>query len=157
MTNQQLQDKLGKATEKLVCKTLKKYGYWAYNMPKKVNGQPCDIIAVKGLEGTIITSTMVYTSKTFLVWLVDAKHIRKEDVSFTFDRIESNQITSMRYARDFSNIDNLGFAIFFDRDKQLRWLWFEDYEKLAKSGIKSVNMHNLALFTEVLENADNNQ
>ena len=145
MTNQQLQDKLGKATEKLVCKTLKKYGYWCYNIPKKTNGQPCDIVAIKG-KG----------QKIFLVWLIDAKHIRNEDVSFTFDRIEANQITSMSYARDFSNIDNLGFAIFFDRDKQLHWLPFEIYEELAKSGVKSVNMHNLALFTEVLENADCN-
>ena len=142
MTNQQLQDKLGKATEKLVCKTFKKYGYWCYNIPKKTNGQPCDIVAAK--KG----------GKTFLVWLVDAKHIETEKVSFTFDRIESNQITSMRYARDFSKLENLGFAIFFDRDKQLHWLPFEIYEELAKKGIKSVNMGNLTLFTEVLENAE---
>ena len=148
MTNQQLQDKLGKATEKLVCKTLKKYGYWCYNIPKKTNGQPCDIVAIKGKD-----------QKVFLVWLIDAKHIRNEDVSFTFDRIEPNQITSMRYARDFANIDalyNLGFAIFFDRDKQLRWLPFEIYERLSKNGVKSVNMYNLTLFAEVLENADHN-
>ena len=150
MTNEQLQDKLGKATEKLVCKTFKKFGYWCYNIPKKTAGQPCDIIAVKGLEGTVITSTMVYTTKTFLVWLVDAKHIRNEDVSFTFDRIEPNQITSMRYAHDFSKLDNLGFAIFFDRDKQLRWLPFEEYERMVANGSKSVNMNNLELFTEVL-------
>ena len=90
------------------------------------------------------------------MWLVDAKHIRNEDVSFTFDRIESNQITSMRYARDFSKLENLGFAIFFDRDKQLHWFPFEIYEELANQGVKSVNMHNLALFTEVLEDADRN-
>ena len=146
MTNTQLQDKLGRATEKFVCKTFKRYGYWCYNIPKKTNGQPCDIVAIKG-KG----------KKVFLVWLVDAKHIRNEEVSFTFDRIESNQVTSMSYARDFSNIDNLGFAIFFDRDKQLRWLPFEMYEKMFKDGAKSVNMNNLELFTELLENADRNQ
>lgn len=144
MTNSELQEKLGKATEKLVVKTFKKFGYWAYNMPKKVGGQPCDIVAIKG-------------GKTFLVWLVDAKHVREQDVSFTFDRIEPNQITSMRYARDFAHIETTGFCIFFDRDKQLRWLSFENYENFAKNGIKSVNMANLVLFTEVLENADNNQ
>ena len=143
MTNQQLQDKLGKATEKFVCKTLKKFGYWAYNLPKKVEGQPCDIVAIK-------------KNKAYLIWLIDAKHIRNNEVSFTFDRIEPNQISSMRYARDFSNIDacSLGFAIFFDRDKQLRWLPFEFYEELAKNGVKSVNMNILRLFTEVLEDAD---
>ena len=143
MTNKQLQEKLGRATEKLVCKTFKQHGYWCYNIPKKVEGQPCDIVAAKK-NGT-----------TFLVWLVDAKHIRNEDVSFTFDRIEPNQITSMRYARDFSKLENLGFVIFFDRDKQLRWFAFENYEELAKNGVKSINMANLTLFTEVLENIDN--
>lgn len=143
MTNQQLQDKYGKATEKFVCKTLRKFGYWVYNIPKKTSGQPCDIVAIK-------------KNITYLVWLIDAKHIRNEEVSFTFNRIEPNQIAAMRYARDFSNIDacSLGFAIFFDRDKQLRWLPFEIYEKLVKDEVKSVNMNDLRLLSEVLEDAD---
>ncbi len=144
MTNHELQEKLGKATEKLVVKTFKKFKYWAYLIPKKTGGQPCDIVAAK-------------KDKVYLVWLVDAKHVREQDVSFDFDRVEANQITSMRYARDFSGMENLGFVIFFDRDKQLRYLPFEDYENFAKNGIKSVNMNNLALFAEVLTDADNNQ
>ena len=142
MTDKQLQEKLGKATEKLVCKTFKQHGYWCYNMPKKIEGQPCDIVAAKK------------NGKTFLVWLVDAKHVREAEVSFDFNRVEANQITSMRYAHDFAGLENLGFVIFFDRDKQLYWLPFGDYEELVKQGAKSINMRFLAPFIEVLDNAE---
>lgn len=145
MTDQELQTKLGNATEKFIVKTLKGFGYWSYNIPKKTNGQPCDIVTIKGKDnGQIIT------------WLIDGKHVRDKDVSFDFCRVESNQITSMRYARDFAHIpvERLGFAIFFDRDKQLRWLPFQVFEAAIEAGSKSVNMHDLVLFTEVLKNAD---
>lgn len=143
MTNKELQVKLGNATEKFICKTLRKYGYWAYNMPKKVNGQPCDIIGIKG-------------GKSIIVFLIDGKHVRNEEVSFSFTRVEPNQISSLAYARDFAGIQNVGFCVFFDRDKQLRWLPFSQFEKLSKEGAKSVNMNTLELFTEVLENEDRN-
>lgn len=144
LNEKELQKKLGDATEKFTTKTLRNFGYWVYNMPMKTSGQPFDIIAVKG-------------GKSFLVWLVDAKHVRDEQVSFTFARIEPNQISSMAYAHNFAKIENLGFAIFFDRDKQLRWLPYLDYVEMEKQGQKSVNMNNLKLFTEVLSDADRNQ
>lgn len=143
MSEKEIQKKLGDATEKFVCKTLRGFGYWVYNMPMKTNGQPFDIVAAKG-------------GVSFLVWLIDGKHVRGEEVSFTFARIEPNQISSMAYAHDFAKIENIGFAVFFDRDKQLRWFPFEEYRKMAENGQKSVNMNSLELFTEVLKRADNN-
>lgn len=139
MNKTELQIKLGDATEKFIVKGLKNYGYWVYNFPKKASGQPCDIVAIKG-------------GKSYLVWLIDAKHVEEDIVSFTFNRIEANQISSMNYAYNYAkfNIDNLGFCIFFARDKQLRWFPFKDYLFMNNMGKKSVNMNELKLFTEVL-------
>lgn len=144
MNEKELQIKLGNATEKFIIKTLRNHGYWVYNIPMKATGQPCDIIAVKG-------------GNAFVVWLIDGKHVRDEQVSFTFARIEPNQISSMSYAHDFAKIENIGFCVFFDRDKQLRWFPFAEYRKLSEAGEKSVNMNNLKLFTEVLKDADSDK
>ena len=152
MTGKELQIKLGNATEKLVSKTLRSFGYWNYVLPKKVEGQPCDIVAMKGID--------VKNKVEIIAWMIDAKHVENK-VSFTFDRVEPNQISSLSYARDFAKIQGYrgytGFAIFFDRDKQLYWLSFDQYEKMVKNGEKSVNMQSLKLFSEVLTDANNNQ
>lgn len=144
MNEKELQIKLGAATEKFIAKTLRNCGYWVYNIPMKTSGQPCDIIAAKGIE----------TGTYSLTWLIDGKHVRGEEVSFTFARIEPNQISAMGYAHDFAKIKNIGFCIFFDRDKQLHWLSFEEYKDFAQKGAKSVNMNNLKLFTEVLKECE---
>ena len=141
MTNKELQLKLGSATEKFIAKTLRNFGYWVYNMPMKTSGQPCDIFAAKG-------------GKTVLVWLIDGKHVRTDEVSFTFARVEPNQISSMRYATEFAKLTNVGFCVFFDRDKKLRWLSFDKFTTMQKDGAKSVNMSELEFFEEVLKNAD---
>lgn len=152
MNGKELQIKLGNATEKLISKKLRSFGYWNYILPKKAEGQPCDIVAMKGLDtknGKI----------EIAAWMIDAKHVEGK-VSFTFDRIEPNQVSSLGYARDFALIQgyrgHTGFVIFFERDKQLRWFSFDDYEKFAKDGVKSVNMTDLRLFEEVLADANNN-
>lgn len=131
----------GNKTEKFVAKTLKKFGYWNYIMPKKVNGQPCDIVAGKGGKRTIM-------------WLVDAKHVEEGKVSFSFDRIEPNQITSFSYAMNYAHLFNVGFVIFFDRTKSLYWFPFSDYLKCSQLGAKSVNMNDLQDFEEVLKYED---
>lgn len=150
-TRKQLQLELGEKTEKNVSKTLRSFGYWNYILPKKTEGQPCDIVAMKGVYNKNDKIEIV-------AWMIDAKHVENE-ASFPFDRVEPNQISSLSYARDFAKIQGYrgytGFAIFFDRDKQLRWLSFDNYEKLAKEGVKSVNMANLRLFEEVLIDANN--
>ena len=150
MTGKELQIKLGNATEKLVSKTLRSFGYWNYVLPKKAEGQPCDIVAMKGID--------VKNKVEIIAWMIDAKHVENK-ASFTFDRIEPNQISSLSYARDFAKIQGYrgytGFAIFFDRDKQLYWLSFDQYQKMAENGEKSVNMQELRLLSEVLTDANN--
>lgn len=138
-TSKQMEE--GNKTEKFVAKTLKKFGYWNYIMPKKVGGQPCDIMAAKGGNRTI-------------VWLVDAKHVEEGKVSFSFDRIEPNQETSFNYAINFANLKNCGFVIYFDRTKSLYWFPYQDFIKYSQLGYKSVNMNELVEFEEVLQNAD---
>lgn len=137
----------GSATEKFVAKTFKKAGYWALIIPKKVNGQPCDVVAGKGSTN----------SQKTLMWLVDAKHVRAEEVSFPFDRIEPNQITSMAYAMNFAKINgrNIGFAIFFERTKKLYWFSYQDYIRYSQWDYKSVNMNELLEFEEVLKDENN--
>lgn len=144
MSDKEIQLKLGTATEKFIAKTLRGFGYWVYNIPMKANGQPCDIIAVKG-------------GKSMLVWLIDGKHVRGEDVSFAFARVEPNQVSAMGYAHDFAKIDNIGFCVFFDRDKRLRWLPYSIYRDMEASGRKSVNMSELKPFEEVLRDVDDNR
>ena len=142
MNDKEIQLKLGTATEKNICKTLRNAGYWVYNMPMKNVGQPCDIVALKGSASS---------------WLIDGKHVRDQEVSFSFSRIEPNQISSMQYASDFAKIKNVGFVIFFDRDKQLRWFPYAEYLKMHQLGCKSVNMNDLELFEEVIKNEDINK
>ena len=131
----------GNKTEKFVAKTMKKYGYWTYVIPKKINGQPCDVFAAKGGKKTI-------------VWNIDAKHVEEGKVSFTFDRIEPNQHTSFSYAITFANLDNCGFAIYFDRTKKLYWFSYYDYLRYNMCGCKSVNMNDLLEFEEVLRQCE---
>ena len=132
----------GKATEKFVAKTMKKHGYWATILPKKHDGsQPCDVVAIKKNKA----------------YLIDAKHVREEEVSFPFDRIEPNQEYSFLYARGFASIENTGFAVFFERDKQLYWFPYQMFETMQRIGHKSVNMKDLKLLDEVLDNEDSNR
>ena len=147
----ELQLKIGTATEKFIAKTFKNYGYWVYNMPLKINGQPCDLIAVKGIELVAISGT--------IAWLIDAKHVREDEVSFPFSRIEPNQTSSMSYAVGFAKIPQkyVGFAVFFERDKTLYWLSYQELVKMTNEGKKSVNMKDLPKLEEVIYNADNNQ
>lgn len=135
------QQEEGESTEKLVVAAFKNNGFWAYNLPKKIGGQPFDIIGCK--RG--------------ITWFVDGKHLEADKASFSFERIEPNQRTSMQYARGFAGIQNLGFVIKWDRD--LSRLFFLSYDKvieLEKNGCKSVKIEVLEDFIEVLNNANNN-
>lgn len=138
----EVQLKIGNKTEKDVVSILREHGYWVYRCAMKNNGQPVDIIAIKG-------------GQKYHVWLIDGKHVTTNKVSFVFNRIEPNQITSLRYARDFAGIENTGFAIEFERTGEFYYLPFSKYEELAENGYKSVNLSELELFEEVLYAHDN--
>ena len=140
MNSKQLEN--GTQTEKdIVNKLFRKYGYWSYLTVSTATGQPVDIIVIKGLENG-------YTNS----WLVDAKNVDENKCSFTFDRIEPNQIMSLEYAKKFSNIKNIGFAIWFRRsDIGAFFLPYDKFIEMKEMGLKSVNMSQLEPLYKYLE------
>ena len=136
-----IQNYVGKTTEIIIADFLREKGYWAYILPKKVGGQPFDIVACR----------------CNYVWMVDAKHLEKEKASFSFDRIEPNQKTAMMYARTFANISNIGFVIYWERNTtQLYFLSYDRWQEMSKEGQKSVKIEDLENFGELIENENSN-
>lgn len=142
----------GNESEKIVALFYKRKGYWAYILPKKVNGQPVDIIAMK----------------ENINWFVDAKHLIAEKKSFPFSRIEPNQKDSMQYAKNFAKIKNIGFVIVVGLEQLERIdlkaienglinAFFLPYDKLIEleeKGFKSVKIEELESFQEVLDECE---
>ena len=126
---------LGNKAEEETTKLLTSYGYWAFNIPKGVKGQPFDIIACKENVN----------------WFVDVKHLENNKLSFDFNRIEPNQLTSMNYAKNFSNIKNLGFVIRVDRDCcGFLFLHYDELINMQEKGLKSVKIADLKNFEELI-------
>lgn len=133
--------KIGNETEKTVSSVFRKYGYWVYNCPKSQSGsQPFDLIAIKGGE-------------KYVVWFVDGKHVRENEVSFPLDRIEPNQWVSMEYANGFAKIDakTMGFAIKFERTEEFYWLPYQTALEMRENDIKSININKLELLEGVID------
>lgn len=138
---------IGNNTERTISSIFRQYGYWVYNCPRSNSGsQPVDFIAIKRNKA----------SNVYLCYLVDGKHVSTGKVSFTFDRIEPNQIASMTYMSGFSNIDTdrLGFVIEFDRTNTFYWFSFTKYLEMSKEGKKSVNLADLDLFEKEISKND---
>ena len=136
---------LGNKTEKTASSIFREKGYWVYNCPKSSSGsQPFDLIAIKG-------------GWEYKVWFIDGKHVRKDEVSFTLNRIEPNQWASMEYANQFAQIrsETLGFVIQFERTGEFYWLPYETALDMKNNGVKSINLSKLQLLEEVInENSD---
>lgn len=133
---------LGKRAEKNVEQFFKSKRYWAFLIPKGVNGQPFDLIARKKDD----------------VWFVDVKHVEEDKASFVFERIEPNQITSMRYAQKIAQIEkNLGFIIVWERDTdKLFFIEWSDIDEMMKKGIKSKKINELKELEELLKYNEHN-
>lgn len=118
-------------------------GYWSYITPKKISGQPVDIIAMKGN----------------INWLVDAKHLIADKKSFAFSRIESNQMDSLNYAKS-KGVKNLGFVIIQDNGENGGFndffLPFDKLIEMLKKDEKSVKLSELESFREALQRASEN-
>lgn len=125
---------VGNESEITIEEFLRQKHYYVYVTPKKVGGQPVDIIALKNDTN----------------WLLDAKHVREEECSFTFNRIEPNQIVSLDYAYNWAGIENRGFAIIFDRDSSIRYLSYQKWLEMDKNGLKSVNLNELPLLEDIV-------
>lgn len=126
--------KIGSACENLVAKILRENGYWVYITPLKTSGQPMDIIAAK---------------KHYFI-ILDAKHVRENEPSFKLSRIEPNQEAVMDYCRNFAHLENIGFAILFERTQEVYWLSYDRVLALKEQGAKSVNLRFLPTFKETL-------
>lgn len=138
---------IGNKTEKTVSSIFREHGYWVYNCPKSQTGsQPFDLIAIKG--GT-----------NYIVWFVDGKHVRENEVSFSLKRIEPNQWASMQYASGFAkvNVENMGFVIQFERTGVFYWLSYKNALELAKNNEKSINLNKLKPFEEIFNEHSNKQ
>lgn len=136
------QKKLGNATEKNITDIFKKNKYWSLIIPPSPAGQPFDIIA----------------RKNNFTWFVDAKHLEESKASFSFDRIEPNQITSMNYAYLISNIkDRMGFIIEWERDLSRHfYLSWDKYLQMSQKGSKSIPIEELEVLEELIANEHNN-
>lgn len=124
------QNELGKSTEKeIAAQFFKDHKYWALIIPKTINGQPFDIIACRKTD----------------MWFVDAKHLEEKKASLPFDRIESNQETSMTYAKKYAEIvARFGFVICWDREpNKLFYFKYDNYIEMKRKGLKSVKIQEL--------------
>lgn len=130
------QNQIGHKTETEVANFFNNYNYWAFIIPKGINGQPFDIIARRRNE----------------TWFIDAKHLEAGCVSFPFSRIEPNQITSMQYAKCIAEIkDNMGFVI-----KQENNFYFMSYDYYLnhKDSSKSVKLSDLPKLDNLITKAN---
>ena len=129
-------DKIGRTTEKNIVEYFEKHKFWAFNVPKGINGQPFDIIARRKNQ----------------VWFIDAKHLVYSKASFPFDRIEPNQETTMDYAKIVADIqDNMGFVIEWERTPgKFYYLSHEIYKEMKKLGEKSVKINSLPVLGDLI-------
>ena len=127
----------GDKGERLMVSFFRERGYWIHVSKRDRQGaQPVDGIAIKKNEA----------------WLLDAKYV-ENGYRLDFSDIQPNQVTSMRYARDYAGVENLGFFVVFGQDEGTPYLLeFATYEKLAKEGKKSANTMDMKDFGEYLEN-----
>ena len=98
-----IQGDCGKQTEQELALFLRGLKYWAYIVPKKVGGQPFDVIACKKNK----------------VWLLDAKHLEATEASFRWTELSqingrqwnshTNLLMSKTWALQYSGKENTIF------------------------------------------------
>ena len=126
----------GNRAERDIGLLFKKHGFWAHTFAKSQSGsQPVDVVAIRENE----------------CWLLDVKHIRKEEVSFPFVRIEPNQWSCLDYARNFAKIKNVGIAVRHENDEIFAyWLSYDKLLSMKQNGSKSVKLSDLEVLEELL-------
>lgn len=128
-------EKIGRSTEERIANFFNENRFWAHIIPKGINGQPFDIIARRKNQ----------------VWFIDAKHLIEKKASFPFERIESNQETSMDYAKIVAEIeDNMGFVIEWERTGKFYYLSHKLFKEMKKNGEKSVKIESLSLLEDLI-------
>ena len=117
---------IGNKYEKKFVELLGQRGWWCHLFGYKPEGQPCDVVAIKGT--TTGTKAM----------LIDVKHCQGD--RFAFKNIQSNQRTCFELAFQ-KGVTTCGFAIFFEDTKEWRWLSYKDVLDLEKGGHKSAKIY----------------
>lgn len=136
-----IQNDIGRKTEESIANFFNKRKYWAFIIPKKINGQPFDIIARKGND----------------IWFVDAKHVNEKRLSFPFDDVEPNQESSMKVANIVAGIeDKMGFVIKSDYYNDFFFLSYTKFKECKANGMKSVKILDLERLEDLVLNEDNN-
>lgn len=125
----------GRKAENEVANLLTSYRYWGLPVQKGPNGQPFDIVACRDN----------------IPWFLDVKHLESNKNVFNFDRIEPNQKTSMKYAKNFAGNKNLGFVIVLDRESfKYLFLHYDKFVELEQKGYKSVKLTDLENFEDII-------
>lgn len=115
---------IGDRYESALIDLLNDRGFWCHLFAYKPEGQPCDVVALKG------------NSKVgLLAMLIDVKHCSED--RFSFSNIRPNQRSCFLLAQQ-RGIEHCGFAIYFEKQHCWRWLPFEDVVNLESWGYKSV-------------------
>lgn len=118
--------RIGNKCELELCKLLSEHNFWCHLLSYNKNGQPCDVVAMKGN----------------LNYLIDVKHI--EGTRFDFSRIEPNQHTCFDYAMWNCDIENCGFAIYSEVTCRFYWMNYDVYNHRGE--YNSIDVRNLELF-----------
>ena len=120
-------------------------GYWVHLTQRNRSGsQPVDIIAAKH------SSKCAFGDREEdVVWLLDAKYVQNGE-RFDFSDIQPNQIESMKMAKEFARLGNIGFAIIFAEfsEEIIYFLPFDLYEKLSHRGVKSIHRIDMDTISE---------
>lgn len=112
--------KIGDKYESEFLELLKRNGWWCHLFAYKAEGQPCDVIALKN-------DTPI---------LIDVKHCNAP--RFYFGHIRPNQKSCFALAYEKHN-NNCGFAVYFDKIKEWRWLPYSEVLFRENKGIKSIS------------------
>lgn len=104
--------KIGNEYERKAIKLFYDNGYWVHLFQQGINGQPCDLIAIKNND----------------IYFLDVKH--EKDTRFSINRIEENQrLCFTRLIKCGVNPNNIGFLIYFDYLQGFRFLKFIDIKE----------------------------
>ncbi|WP_249961681.1 hypothetical protein [Histophilus somni] len=109
----------GKRTEEKVAEYFSEKGYWVYQFPQSIKGQPADLIVVKNNIAT----------------LIEVKHCKND--RFTLNRIEPNQLTTFNF---FKSKGNTNHKIAIQFKSGLFLLDFSYIDILIKSEVKSLSI-----------------
>lgn len=122
---------IGNSIEQQALEYLQSLGFWAHLLVGNANGQPFDIIALKGDK----------------VFCLDVKNVDYKDNIFPYSRIEENQKYSMEEVSKVSSAI-CGFIIY--HNEKFYMLYYTSIQTNKLFGSKSANVNVLPLLKDAL-------